>query len=55
MKLKDFENVEGFKEKLSTKIYNSIHDKVKKASLVKIVAASNKLGRGIGERKIKPV
>ncbi len=55
MKLEDFKNVEGFKEKLSTKIYNSIHDKVKKASLVKIVAASNKLGRGIGERKIKPV
>ena len=55
MKLSDFENVEGFKEKLSNKIYDSIHDKVKKASLLQIAAASNKLGRGIGERKLKPI
>lgn len=55
MKLNDFENVEGFKEKLSNKIYDSIHDKVKNASLLQIAAASNKLGRGIGERKLKPI
>lgn len=55
MKLDDFKNVEGFKDKLSNKIYDSIHDKVKKASLLQIAAASNKLGRGIGERKLKPI
>ena len=55
MKLDDFKNVDGFKDKLSNKIYDSIHDKVDKATLVQIAAASNKLGRGIGERKIKPV
>jgi len=55
MNAEDFQKVEGFKEKLSKKIYESLHDKINKASLLKIAAASNKLGRGIGERKLKPV
>jgi NAD-dependent DNA ligase/DNA polymerase/3'-5' exonuclease PolX len=55
MKLDDFKNVDGFKDKLSKKIHDGIHDKVNNASLLQIAAASNKLGRGIGERKIKPV
>lgn len=55
MKLDDFKTIEGFKEKLSNKIYDSIKDKVNKASLLQIAAASNKLGRGIGERKLKPI
>ena len=52
---KDFLNVEGFKEKMAKKVYESISSKVKDASLIKIMAASNKFGRGIGERKIKPI
>lgn len=55
MKLDDFKNAEGFKDKLSKKIHDSIQDKVKNASLLQIAAASNKLGRGIGERKLKPI
>lgn len=55
MKLDDFKTIDGFKEKLSNKIYDSIKDKVNKASLLQIAAASNKLGRGIGERKLKPI
>ena len=55
MKMEDFSTVEGFKEKLSTKILNSIKEKIEKADIVKIAAASNKLGRGIGEKKIKPI
>jgi len=55
MELDNFINVEGFKEKLSKKIYDSIKDKINKASLIQIAAASNKLGRGIGEKKIKPI
>ena len=47
MKMEDFSTVEGFKEKLSTKILNSIKEKIEKADIVKIAAASNKLGRGI--------
>lgn len=55
MKKTDFAKVEGFKEKLTEKIYTSIHDKVEKADLVEVMAASNILGRGLGERKIRPI
>jgi NAD-dependent DNA ligase len=55
MKKLDYENVEGFKSKLTDKIYTSIHDRLGKASLIEIMAASNVLGRGLGERKIKPI
>uniref|UniRef100_A0A6C0JQN9 DNA polymerase beta n=1 Tax=viral metagenome TaxID=1070528 RepID=A0A6C0JQN9_9ZZZZ len=51
----DFKGVEGFKEKMIEKVHTSIHDKLEKASLLEIMAASNKFGRGIGERKIRPI
>jgi len=51
----DFEGVEGFKTKMIEKVYTSIHEKVDNASLLEIMAASNLFGRGIGERKIKPI
>jgi NAD-dependent DNA ligase len=51
----DFKTVEGFKEKMIEKVFNGIHDKVTKASLLDIMVASNLLGRGLGERKIKPI
>ena len=55
MTKKDFETVEGFKAKMIEKVYTSLHDKIDKASLLEIMAASNKFGRGIGERKIRPI
>jgi NAD-dependent DNA ligase len=55
MTTQDFESVEGFKSKMAEKIHSSIQDKIKKASLLDIMVASNKLGRGLGERKIKPI
>ena len=55
MEEKDFLTVEGFKEKMAKKVYESISAKVKYSSLIKIMAASNKFGRGIGERKITPI
>jgi len=55
MEEKDFLNVNGFKSTMAKKIYDSIRSKVKDATLVKIMAASGKFGRGIGERKIKPI
>jgi NAD-dependent DNA ligase len=51
----DFKTVEGFKEKMIEKVFNGIHDKVGKASLLDIMVASNLLGRGLGQRKIKPI
>ena len=55
MEKSDYEGVEGFKAKLTDKIYEGIRDKVAKATLLDIMAASNQFGRGIGERKIKPM
>jgi NAD-dependent DNA ligase len=55
MSVSDFESVDGFKKKMAEKLYNSIQDKVNNASLLDIMVASGKLGRGLGERKIKPV
>jgi len=51
----DFETVEGFKAKMIEKVYTSLHDKIDNASLLEIMAASNKFGRGIGEKKIRPI
>ena len=51
----DYAKVEGFKTKMVNKIYDGIQAQVEKASLVTIMAASNKFGRGIGMRKIQPI
>jgi len=51
----DFAKVEGFKTKMVNKIYDGIQAQVEKASLITIMAASNKFGRGIGPRKIQPI
>ena len=55
MSVTDFEKVEGFKTKISEKIHKSIQTKIQEASLLDIMVASGKLGRGLGERKIKPI
>jgi NAD-dependent DNA ligase len=51
----DFLKVEGFKDKLATKIYEGIKDKLASASLLTIMSASNIFGRGISEKKIEPI
>jgi len=51
----DFLNVEGFKKKMAEKVYTSIHNKIDKASLSKIMAVSNVFGRGFGEKRINPI
>jgi len=53
MKVEDFEKVEGFKKKMAEKIHGSIQEKIEKALLFDIMVASNKLGKGMGTRKIK--
>jgi NAD-dependent DNA ligase len=51
----DFETVEGFKEKTAEKLSQSIREKVANAGLLQIMVASNKIGKGMGERKIQPI
>ena len=51
----DFEQIEGFQKKTATKLTEGIRDKVAAASLLTIMVASGKLGRGLGERKIQPI
>jgi len=51
----DFAKVKGFKETMINKIHDGIKAQVEKATLLDIMAASNMFGRGIGERKIRPI
>jgi NAD-dependent DNA ligase len=53
MTKEDFLKVEGFKEKLANKLYNSIHSKLVEAELYTIMTASNIFGHGFGEKKMK--
>ena len=51
----DFEIIEGFQKKTADKLFNSIREKIANATLLDIMVASGKLGRGLGERKITPI
>ena len=51
----DFSKVVGFKTAMLNKINDGIQNRVKEASLVEIMVASNKFGRGLGERRIKDI
>jgi NAD-dependent DNA ligase len=53
MEIPDFLEVEGFKEKTATKLYEGIKEKINSASLVTIMSASNLFGRGFSEKKIE--
>ena len=53
MSIPDFLTVEGFKEKMASKLYNGIQDKLTNASLVTIMSASNLFGRGFSEKKLE--
>jgi len=55
MKKEDFEKVEGFKSKMTDKIHSGIQSSIERAKLLDIMVASNKLGRGLGEKKMKPI
>ena len=49
----DFLKVEGFKDKMANKIYTGIKAKLKEASMITLMAASNIFGRGFNEKKIE--
>ena len=52
MTVQDFLGVEGFKEKMATKIYNSIHERLDNVTLPALMGASNIFGRGLGTKRI---
>jgi NAD-dependent DNA ligase len=49
----DFLKVEGFKGKMAHKIYTGIQDKLKEASIITLMAASNIFGRGFSDKKME--
>ena len=52
---KDFTMVESIKEKLSNNLVESINKALQNIKLSKFMAATNKLGPGLGEERIKQV
>jgi DNA ligase (NAD+) len=53
MLVSDFLKVEGFKDKMATKIYSGIREKLSGANLVTLMAASNIFGRGFSDKKFE--
>ena len=53
MTIGDFLQVQGFKEKTATKLYDGIREKIEAVSLTTIMSASNMFGRGFSEKKIE--
>ena len=53
MKADDFLKVDGFKEKMATKLYNGIREKLESANIVTLMSASNIFGRGFSEKKLE--
>ena len=51
----DFEKIDGFQKKTATKLAQGIQSKVAAASLLDILIASGKMGRGLGEKKLRPI
>jgi len=49
----DIESIDTFKDKMATKIYNSIQKQISKSSIARIAGASNILGRGFAEKRIE--
>ena len=53
MLVTDFLKVEGFKDKMATKVYTGIQEKLSGANLVTLMAASNIFGRGFSDKKLE--
>ena len=53
MKYEDFLEVDGFKEKMATKVYNGIRTAIETIDLPSFMAATNIFGRGLGAKKMK--
>ena len=55
MTMDDFMKVDGFKEKLASKIYENIKNKITTSTLPELMAASNIFGRGFGTKKFESI
>jgi NAD-dependent DNA ligase len=53
--LEDLMTVEGFKQKMASKIHSSIKTQVKKASVAQLASASNIFGQGFAEKTISTI
>lgn len=53
MSKQNFLGVDGFQEKMASKIHDGIREKMSKATLLDWMVASNRLGRGLGEKKLQ--
>ena len=51
----DFLKVQGFKQKMATKVKDSIRDKVQRATLAELMHATNLFGRGFGTKKFQSI
>ena len=51
----DFMKLDGFKEKMATKVHGSIVEIIKNISLVELMAATNIFGRSMGRRRISDI
>ena len=51
----DYLKVDGFKQRMSEKVYNSINTTLKTAKISKIMGVSNMFGRGMGERRMQAI
>ena len=52
MKLSDFLSIKGFQEKMASKIFNGIHEKLNNATIEQLMVASNIFNRGTSINKI---
>lgn len=55
MSIADFEKIDGFKTKMAEKIHTSIHTRIQTATILDLLTASNKMGRGLGSRKMSVI
>jgi NAD-dependent DNA ligase/DNA polymerase/3'-5' exonuclease PolX len=53
MTIDDFLTIDGFKQKMASKLYNGVREKLESSSLITIMAASNIFGRGFSEIKLE--
>lgn len=47
--------IEGFKDKMATKIHKNIKESIKDVELSQVMTASNLFGHGLGEKKLKKI
>jgi len=53
MSIEDIKELEGFQEKSSKKVYNSIHERISQVPLARLLGKTNIFGRGFGEKRIQ--